>query len=123
MFFTPAVYDALAKNYGCIPAMKSLQSAWVKDQIEGVKDESGEWNWNAYPRPNIDWQLFLDAGAYADNPNNEAWVPNYGKVWDAMENAMSRVLTKNYTGTTDMVAEELNKEVQGYLDEYWAARK
>jgi len=120
--FSPAVYDRLAKNYGCIPAMKSLQANWLKDRREGVKGEDGEWAWNSYPRPDINWQVFLDAGKYADTPNNEAWVPNYGKVWDAMEYSMSDIISGQYT-SVDQVAEELNAEVQGYLDEYWAAKK
>lgn len=106
--YSPEVYARLAKNYGCIPAMKSLQSAWVDEQKAA--------------RPDIHWDVFLEAGKYADNPNNEAWVPNFGKVWDAMEKAMSNVISGQYT-TTDQVAEDLNKEVQGYLDEYWAAKK
>jgi multiple sugar transport system substrate-binding protein len=120
--FSPPVYSRLANNYGCIPAMKSLQANWLEDQRDGVwDDEEDDWAWNQYPRPDINWQVFLDAGAYADNPNNEAWVPNFGKIWDAMENAMANVISGSYT-STDQVAEDLNKEVQGYLDEYWAAR-
>lgn len=106
--YTPAVYAQLAKNYGCIPAIKSLQGAWLDEQKAA--------------RPNIHWQVFLDAGKYADNPNNEAWVPNMGKVWDAMEKAMALVISGGYE-STDKVAEDLNVEVQGYLDEYWAAKK
>ncbi len=120
--FAEKNYDTLAKNYGCIPAMKSLQASWLSDRVNGVKDESGEWAWNSYPRPDINWQVFLDAGAYADNPNNEAWVPNYGKVWDAMELAMSNIISGQYSSIDDL-AEKLNTEVQGYLDEYWAAKK
>lgn len=120
--FSDAIYAKLASNYGCIPAVKSLQAAWVDEQINGVwNDEWDDWNWNSYPRPDINWQVFLDAGAYADTPNNEAWVPAYGKVWDAMEDAMSNVISGLYTSPAQ-VAEDLNKEVQGYVDEYWAAR-
>lgn len=120
--FQPEIYAKLCKNYGGIPAMKSLQSAWVDQQKNGVMGEDGEYEWNCYPRPDINWEVFLEAGKYADNPNNESWVPNYSKVWDAMENAMNNVISGNYT-TTDQLAEDLNKEVQGYLDEYWAAQK
>lgn len=120
--FSKDVYARLAKNYGCIPAMSSLQAAWLKDMREGVKDENGEWAWNAYPRPDIHWEVFLGASKYADNPNNEAWVPNYGKVWDAMENAMANVISGQYQ-SVDQVTKDLNTEVQGYLDEYWAAKK
>lgn len=106
--YSPEVYARLAKLYGCIPAVKTLQAAWVDEQ--------------KVARPNINWQVFLDAGKYADNPNNEAWVPNMGKIWDAMEKAMADVISGNYVSIAD-VTNKLNVEVQGYLDEYWAAKK
>ena len=102
--------------------MKQFQSKWVEEQRNGVKGEDGEYLWNQYPRPDINWEVFLEAGKYADNPNNESWVPNYTKIWDAMENAMNNVISGLYE-TTDQLAEDLNKEVQGYLDEYWASKK
>lgn len=120
--YSESTYAKLAKNYGCIPAMKGLQARWIQDKKEGVKGADGEWEWNSYPRPDINWEVFLNAAPYADNPNNEAWVPNYGKVWDAMETAMANIISGLYT-STDQVAEDLNKEVQGYLDEYWASKK
>lgn len=106
--YSPEIYARLAKNYGAIPAMKSQQAAWLEEQKAA--------------RPHINWQVFLDAGAYADNPNNEAWVPNYGKVWDAMNNAMNAVIAGTH-GSVDELTAKLNAEVQGYLDEYWAAKK
>ena len=120
--FSSEIYSKLCKNYGGIPALKDLQDNWVKDQREGVKDEDGEYLWNQYPRPEKNWEVLLGAGAYADNPNNESWVPNFQKVWDAMEQAMANVIAHIYD-TTDQLAEELNDEVQGYLDEFWAAQK
>ncbi|MBO4388782.1 MAG: extracellular solute-binding protein [Spirochaetales bacterium] len=105
--FSEDVYNRLSHNYGSIPAMKSLQDKWLDEQ-KAV-------------RPNINWQVLLDAGEYADNPNNESWVPNFGEVWDAMEFAMSSIIGGLYD-SPEQVAEELNDEVQGYLDEYWAAQ-
>lgn len=115
---SPPVYERLAKNYGCIPARKSLQANWIKDRREGVKNASG--GWDLAPRPKINWEVFLEAGKYADRPNNEAWVPAYGKVWDAMEKAMAAVISGQYK-SIDQVTGDLNTEVQGYLDEYWAS--
>ena len=106
--FSPEVYIRLSKNYGGIPAMKQFQEAWLEEQ----KAE----------RPNINWQVMLDAGKYADNPNNESWVPNFSKVWDAMENAMANIIS-GLEDDPQAVADTLNDEVQGYLDEYWDAQK
>ena len=60
--------------FGCIPARKSLSENWVQDMGKDY--------------PNVDAQLFVDSIQYMDaSPNNEQWVPNYQKVWDATENA------------------------------------
>lgn len=102
--FSPEVYWKLCNNYGGIPAMTQYQQTWIDER----KAE----------RPNINWQVFIDAANYADDPNNESWVPNFGRVWDAMETAMADVISGLHDDT-DQVAEDLNEEVQGYLDEYW----
>jgi len=98
----------LTNSYGAIPARKSLAAGW----LEGQKKISTK----------VNWQLFLDSIDYMDKPNNEAWVPNYQKVWDAMENNMTAVTTGKVTDT-DKALDTLNTEVQGYLDEYWKAKK
>lgn len=118
--FQPENYIRLNKNYGGIPAMKQFQKSWIEERKNGVVDENGEVIEEG--RPNINWQVLIDAGAYADNPNNEAWVPNFGKVWDAMETAMANVIS-GFEEDTDKVAEDLNAEVQTYLDEYWENQK
>jgi maltose-binding protein MalE len=72
---------------------------------------------------NVDFQVFIDSINHMDaSPNNEAWVPNYQKVWDATENAMSRILSGD-SSSPQQVVDDLNTEVQGYLDEYWSAHK
>ncbi len=99
--------ERLAKSYGCIPARKSLASGW----LESMKADY----------PDVDFQVFIDSIQYMDSyPNNESWVPNYNKVWDATENAMSLVITGENTNVKE-VLDALNKEVQGYLDEYYKA--
>jgi maltose-binding protein MalE len=68
----------------------------------------------------VDWQVFIDSIEYMDaQPNHEGWVPNYTKVWDATENAMTLIVTEKDQSVQE-VMEALNAEVQGYLDEYWA---
>ena len=100
------VMSRLAQSYGCIPARKSLAEGWK----EGM----------AADYPNVDWQVFIDSIEYMDaQPNHEGWVPNYTKVWDATENAMSLIVTEK-DQNVQSVMEALNTEVQGYLDEYWA---
>jgi multiple sugar transport system substrate-binding protein len=94
---------------GCIPSRKSLAEGWVKNMTSQYS--------------NVDFQVFIDSIDYMDaSPNNEAWVPNYQKVWDATENAMSRILSGE-SNSPQQVVDELNTEVQGYLDEYWSAHK
>ena len=105
--FSDAVYAKLNHNYGGIPALKALQSQWLDEQ----KAE----------RPNINWQVLLDAGEYADNPNNESWVPGYSEVWTEMEFALSSIISGLYD-SPQQVAEDLNSEVQDILDEYWASK-
>lgn len=101
---TPAVMERLSANYGCIPARKSMAAQWVESH-KAANDK-------------IHWQLFIDSIEYMDKPNNEAWVPNFQKVWDAMENNMAAVTTGKVKDT-DKAAEELNAEVQTILDDYW----
>jgi maltose-binding protein MalE len=73
--------------------------------------------------PEVDFQVFLDSIEYMDaSPNNESWVPNYQKVWDATEAALNRIVSGEETDA-QAVVDALDAEVQGYLDEYWAAQK
>jgi hypothetical protein len=93
---------------GCMPSRKSLADTWVKDM-------SAEY-------PNVDFQLFVDSIQYMDaSPNNEEWVPNYQKVWDATENTAD-ILRTDGTANVQKMMDTLDTEVQGYLDEYWASK-
>ena len=94
---------------GCMPSRKSLAETWVKDM--------------AAQYPNVDFQLFVDSIQYMDAvPNNEQWVPNYQKIWDATQNAQDMIVSDE-TADVQAVMDSLNTEVQGYLDEYWASHK
>lgn len=101
---SPAIMPRLAANYGAIPARKSLSAAWL-DEHKATNDK-------------VNWELFIDSIEYMDKPNNESYVPNFQKVWDAMENNMAAITTGKVKDT-DKAAEELNAEVQVILDEYW----
>jgi hypothetical protein len=71
--------------------------------------------------PNVDFQVFIDSIDYMDaDPNNESWTPNYSKIWDAVANSQSVITTSNDIDA-QQVADDLQAEVQAYLDEYWAA--
>jgi multiple sugar transport system substrate-binding protein len=107
-FMQPEIMTRLTASYGCIPARKTLAEGW----LGGMK--------KAYPK--VDWQVFIDSMKYVGVPNYEAWVPAYKKVWDAMENFQNGVTT-GAIADTDKGLENLSKEVQGYLDEYWKAKK
>jgi multiple sugar transport system substrate-binding protein len=103
----PEMQSRLCGIFGCIPSRKSLATSWI--------DKMGA------EYPNVDFQVFIDSINYMDaSPNNESWVPNYSKVWDATENAMSRILSGD-SNNVQQVMDDLQAEVQGYLDEYWAA--
>jgi ABC-type glycerol-3-phosphate transport system substrate-binding protein len=99
--------NRLCGIFGCIPSRKSLAGGW----LDLMKADY----------PNVDFQVFIDSIAFMDaSPNNESWVPNYSKVWDATENAMSRIMSGD-SSDVKQVMNDLQAEVQGYLSEYWAA--
>jgi len=103
----PEMQSRLCGIFGCIPSRKSLANDWINKMNTDY--------------PNVDFQVFIDSIGYMDaSPNNESWVPNYSKVWDATENAMSRILSGD-SNNVQQVMDDLQAEVQGYLDEYWAA--
>jgi ABC-type sugar transport system, periplasmic component len=107
-FLQPEIMKRLSGIWGCIPSRQSLASGW-KDGMMKVN-------------PKVDWQVFIDSMKYAATPNYEAWVPNYKKVWDAMEKFGDGVTTGTIVDT-DKGLDDLNAEVQGYLDEYWKSKK
>ena len=105
----PEMLARICSILGCMPARKSLADGWLKDM-------AGQY-------PNVDFQLFVDSIQYMDaSPNNEGWVPNYQKVWDATQNAQD-ILVSDGSVDVQTVMDDLDSEVQGYLDEYWVAHK
>jgi multiple sugar transport system substrate-binding protein len=89
--------------YGCIPARKSVQDQY----IAALKERY----------PGVDYSVIFTAIDYLDNPNNEAWIPEWGKIEDTLNNVQSLI----YTGEAkdaQQVLDETNTEVQKILDNY-----
>ena len=63
--------------YGCIPARKSSQEPF-RTAFQAK-----------FPKLNLD--VIYKSIDYLDIPNNEAWVPNWGRVNEIMENAGSLI--------------------------------
>lgn len=104
----PEMLARLCGIFGCMPARKSLADGWLSDISSQY--------------PNVDFQLFIDSIDYMDaSPNNEGWVPNYQKVWDATQNAQDKIVSDE-SADVQAVMDALDSEVQGYLDEYWASK-
>jgi multiple sugar transport system substrate-binding protein len=63
--------------------------------------------------------VVFNAINYLDIPQHESYVPEYGKIEDALENARSLI----YSGENkdaQAVLDQANADVQKILDEYWA---
>lgn len=91
--------------YGCIPANKSVESKFTEILAE---------RW-----PGLDYDVIFEAINYLDDPNHESWIPEWGRIEDALNNAQSLI----YSGENkdaEAVLNQANTEVQKILDEYWA---
>jgi multiple sugar transport system substrate-binding protein len=104
----PDIMLRLTANWGGIPARKSLADTW-RAEME-----------TKYPHP--DFQVFFDSIEYLDAPNHEAWTAAGTQGADAIGTAADLILTGENTNVQE-VLDNLNKEVQGYLDEYWASKE
>ncbi len=94
--------------YGCIPARVSVQDSFRADVLEK--------RW-----PGLDYSVVFEAINWLDNPNHESWVPEWGRVEDVMNNALSLV----YSGEekdAQVILDQANAEIQAILDEYWASQ-
>ena len=92
--------------YGCVPARAS------------VADEFRAGLQNRFP--DLDMDVIFGAIDYLDAPNHESWVPDWGRVNEALNYAMDLI----YTGENkdaQAVLDEANTTVQGIFDEYWAS--
>jgi multiple sugar transport system substrate-binding protein len=93
--------------YGCIPARAS-----VADEFQAALEER-------FPDLNMD--VIFEAINYLDAPNHESWVPEWGRVNDALNFAQGLIYTGENTDA-QAVLDEANAALQGILDEYWAAQ-
>ncbi len=102
--YSSDAYKNLLTDSDYVPAVKEFQAQWL--------------NKNKKERPDINWQVLLDAADYADIPNNAVWIPGYEAIEETLQLAMADIIS-GFRYDVDELADELNEEVQGYLDEYW----
>jgi len=97
----------VCKIYGCLPARQSSQDAYLAYMQERF--------------PGLDFDVIFTAIDYLDDPNHESWVPEWGKVNDALNNATSTIYTEAELDVPGLM-NTTNDEVQKILDEYWATQ-
>ncbi len=102
---SPEQINDVCLIYGCLPARKS-----VEDEFRVVLAE----RW-----PGLDYDVIYESIDYLDDPNHESWVPEWGRVGDAMNYALDLVYSGENTDG-QAVLDEANDTIQGILDEYWA---
>jgi multiple sugar transport system substrate-binding protein len=93
--------------YGCLPARESVTEDFTAALAERF--------------PGLDYDVIFESIDYLDNPNHEAFTPEWGRVQDVMENSFGQV----YVGPIDdpqAVLDQANEEIQAILDEYWAGQ-
>ena len=91
--------------YGCLPPIQAVEDD-MRTQM------AGRW-------PGLDFDVIYDSLDYLDNPHHTSWVPEQGRVRDAMDYALEKV----YTGDdkdAQAVLDEANTTIQKILDDYWA---
>jgi multiple sugar transport system substrate-binding protein len=91
--------------YGCLPARLSVQDEF----LAALQDRY----------PGLDYDVIFEAIDYLDNPNHESWVPEWGRVQDAIENSFGAVYVAPIEDPQAHL-DQANEEVQKILDEYWA---
>jgi len=75
----------LLNSYSGFPARTADQGGFFS-QLEQQKDAKGK---PIYP-PNVDWQVAVDGIQFADNPNFEAYMPEYNKSLDILTKYSTR---------------------------------
>jgi multiple sugar transport system substrate-binding protein len=92
--------------YGCLPARESVTDDFTAALAERF--------------PGLDYDVIFESIDYLDNPNHEAYTPEWGRVQEAMDNALGQV----FVGPVDAqaVLDQANEEIQAVLDEYWAGQ-
>ncbi|MGH2538700.1 MAG: extracellular solute-binding protein [Candidatus Promineifilaceae bacterium] len=70
--------EKLVPIYGAFPAQIDAQDAFFQTKAE------------EYPQ-DVDWQVFTDGIAYADNPSFEGYMPNYNEAFDYLVTFLSNL--------------------------------
>lgn len=94
--------------YGCVPARASVADAY---QAELEKTY-----------PGMDYTVMYNAIQYLDDPHHESWVPEWSRVEEIMNNAISYI----YSGEqkdAKKVLDDANTQIQEILDKYQATKK
>jgi multiple sugar transport system substrate-binding protein len=88
--------------YGGMPARTADQPKFFADKAE------------QYPQ-DVDWPVFVDMIAYADNPSFEGYMPNYNEAFDFTNTFLSKLKA---TEGLDMDAEieQFKKDLQAIFD-------
>lgn len=92
----------LLKTYAGMPARTADQPAFFEEQAK------------AFPQ-DVDWPVFVDMIAYADNPSFEGYMPNYNEAFDFTNTFLSKLKA---TEGLDMDAEiaQFTKDLQAIFD-------
>lgn len=96
----------VCKVYGCLPARKSSQEAYLNYMKERY--------------PGIDYSVIFTAIDYLDDPCHESWVPDWGKVNDTLNNTMTTLYTEPDLDVPALM-KTTNEDMQKILDAYWAS--
>lgn len=97
----------VCKVYGCLPARESSETAYLAYLQERY--------------PGINHSVIFEAIDYLDSPHHEGWVPEWGKINDALNNSQSILYTEAEADVASLM-ESANQDVQDILDEYWAGQ-
>jgi len=104
---SPGKLERFAMTWGSVPARLSGKGAFEQAFVEKF--------------PEVDMQVVLEAIDYGDVPNHEGWKPQPAKVGDAVSAAIDTVKLKQDDDCAAIML-ELDKTVQGLLDEYWKGK-
>lgn len=101
---SPEVAPKLLNIYGGMPARLSLQDGYFKTY--------GETN---FPGREINWDVVVEAMAYADNPNHESWMPSFQETTDRYNEFWNKLA--NTPGLdVDAEIEQLRADLQKIFD-------
>lgn len=101
---SPEVAPELLNIYGGMPARLSLQGDYFETYEE-----------NNFPDKDINWDVVVDAMAYADNPNHESWMPSFQETTDRY-NEFWNYLANTPDADVDAAIDELEADLQRIFD-------